>query len=133
MRAYKAAPAFGPHNALTVTAAGWKGIKNGTLLTLAAGAGFEVFITTDRGYEHQQNRATLPLPVVILRARSNVLPDVLPLVPRLQTVPLAPNAGVDDHRLLRGAGCCLFAAIAAPAGILTLYASRKNSMARMTQ
>ena len=47
-----------PHNALTVTTAGWKGIKNGTLLALAAQAGFEAFITTDRGYEHQQNVAT---------------------------------------------------------------------------
>jgi len=72
-----------PHNALTVTIAGWTGIKIGTLIRLAAGAGFEAFITTDRGYEHQQNLATLPLSIVILRAHSNALPDVLRLVPQL--------------------------------------------------
>ncbi len=83
-----------PHNTLTVATAGWKGIKNGTLLILAKGASFDTFITTDRGYEHQQNLATLPLPLVILRARSNALPDVLPLVPQLQKVLAAPMSGV---------------------------------------
>jgi hypothetical protein len=83
-----------PHNALTVATAGWKGIRNGTLLTLAAGAAFEAFITTDRGYEHQQNLATLPLPVVILLAHSNALPDVLPLVPKLLNTLSALNPGV---------------------------------------
>ena len=88
-----------PHNTLTVTTMGWKGIKNGTLLALAAGAGFEAFITTDRGYEHQQNVATLPLPVVIVRAHSNALPDVLPLLPQLLTVLTAikPGATVIDY------------------------------------
>jgi hypothetical protein len=83
-----------PHNALTVTAAGWKGIKNGALLTLASGAGFEAFLTTDRGYEHQQNPSTLPLPVIILRARSNALPDVLPLVPQLMSILVGIKPGL---------------------------------------
>jgi hypothetical protein len=82
------------HNSVTVTAAGWSGIRNGRLLGLGAGAGFQALITTDRGYEHQQNPATLPLPVVILRARSNAMPDVLPLVPQLIKVLTGLSQGV---------------------------------------
>ena len=75
-----------PHNALTVAIAGWKGIKNGTLMKLAAGAGFEAFITTDRGYGHQQNVPALPLPIIILLGKKNSLPNLLPLLPKLMTV-----------------------------------------------
>src|SRR3954468_769303 len=71
------------HNPITVAAAGWAGIKNGRLLKLAAGKAFEAFITTDQGYEFQQNPATLPLSIVIIFSKSNAMPDVLPFVPRL--------------------------------------------------
>jgi hypothetical protein len=47
------------HNAITVTKAGWNGIENGTLLRLAAAEGYHAFITTDRGYEFQQNVSKL--------------------------------------------------------------------------
>src|SRR3954470_22616749 len=83
-----------PHNALTVAMAGWKGIKNGTLMTLASGAGFEAFVSTDRGYAHQQNISTLPLPVLILLGKKNDLPHLLPLVPKLIATLASPQPGV---------------------------------------
>ncbi|HEV8605380.1 MAG TPA: DUF5615 family PIN-like protein [Tepidisphaeraceae bacterium] len=72
-----------PHNVRTTAQAGWSGIRNSTLLKLAAGEGFQAFITTDRGFEHQQNLSTLPLPVIILIGKSNDVNDLLPLIPKL--------------------------------------------------
>lgn len=71
------------HDCSTVPSLGWSGIGNGALLRRAAEHGFEAFLTPDRGFEFQQNPLTLPLVVVILRARSNRLEDLRPLVPAL--------------------------------------------------
>jgi len=71
------------HDVETVEYRGWKGVKNGKLLAIAAPEGFEAFITSDEGIEHSQNPATLPLAVVILHPQSNDLMDIRPLVPRL--------------------------------------------------
>lgn len=42
------------HEAVTVRAAGWSGVKNGRLLAFAA-TRFDVFLTADRNIEYQQN------------------------------------------------------------------------------
>jgi hypothetical protein len=42
------------HEVRTVQEQGWAGLENGELLRLAAAAGFEVFLTVDRGVELQQ-------------------------------------------------------------------------------
>ena len=64
---------------------GWSGTKNGKLLALA-GAAFDAFITVDKNLPHQQNLATLPVAVVLLDAHSVELPELLPLLPALETV-----------------------------------------------
>ena len=46
-------------------------LKNGDLLSQAAANGFEALITKDQGVEHEQNLASLPLSVVVLRARAD--------------------------------------------------------------
>jgi hypothetical protein len=71
------------HDVSTVQQQGWAGLKNGELLRRAADAGFEVFITADRGLEFQQNLSQTPLAVILLVAPSNALEDLLPLVPGL--------------------------------------------------
>jgi hypothetical protein len=71
------------HDVESVEYCGWKGVKNGRLLALAAAAGFEALITSDAGIEHQQNPTTLPIGVIILHPQSNDLMDIRPLVPRL--------------------------------------------------
>ena len=61
---------------------GWTTIKNGELLALAA-AEFEVFVTVDGNLAFQQNLASHAIAVIVLRAKSNRLSDLRPLVPKL--------------------------------------------------
>jgi predicted nuclease of predicted toxin-antitoxin system len=67
------------HQVSTVSNEGWKSVKNGKLLALAASK-FDVFITADRNLEFQQNLSTLPISVVVLVARKNRIQDLEPLL-----------------------------------------------------
>ncbi len=69
------------HEVRTVQQESWAGMKNGTLLTEAEAAGFVVFMTADQNLEFQQNLSKRRLGVVVLKAASNALEDLLPLVP----------------------------------------------------
>ena len=60
-----------------------KGRKNGELLALAAGH-FDVFLTADAGIEYQQNLGSVALGVIALKARSNRIRDLRPLMPRVR-------------------------------------------------
>jgi hypothetical protein len=60
---------------------GWSGKKNGELLQLMTGQGFEVLLTVDQNLRHQQKLQTVGVAVVVLVAASNRLADLLPLVP----------------------------------------------------
>lgn len=68
------------HEVATVQSMGWAGLKNGALLQAAAEAGFAVLLTVDRGIEFQQSLAGLTLSVIALRATSNDINDLRPLV-----------------------------------------------------
>lgn len=70
------------HEVMTVQKAGWSGIKNGKLLTLAART-FEVFITADRNIEFQQNLLTLPITIIVLQLRKTRIQEIKPLIPEL--------------------------------------------------
>lgn len=70
------------HDVLTVFDLGWAGVWNGALLARAAGR-FDAFVTVDRNLAFQQRINTLPFAVVVLRARTNRLADLKPLVPSL--------------------------------------------------
>lgn len=61
---------------------GWSTIKNGELLALAAEE-FDVFVTVDRNLSFQQNLPAFAIAVIVLRASSNRLADLKPLVPEL--------------------------------------------------
>ncbi len=71
-----------PHEVTTVIKAGWSGVKNGQLLRTAE-ASFDVFVTVDRNLSFQQRLIDLDLAVVVVRATSNRLKDMLPLLPQL--------------------------------------------------
>ena len=71
------------HESLTVPEAGLAGKKNGELLSFAESAGFEVFLTLDRGIEFEQNLAGRNLAVLIIRTKSSRLVDLLPYVPKI--------------------------------------------------
>ena len=69
----------------TVPEIGWAGERNGELLKLAEKE-FDVFLTSDRNIEHQQNLKNLNLAVIVLVAASNDIVDLLLLVPAVNEV-----------------------------------------------
>ena len=67
------------HEVRTVQAVGWSGTTNGELLRLAEGR-FDALLSMDRGLRHQQNVSGLRLRVVVVRAPSNRMVHLKPLV-----------------------------------------------------
>lgn len=70
------------HEVKTAHQMGWNTIKNGELLTLAS-THFDVFLTVDTNLSFQQNLSSFSIAIIILRARTNRLLDLKPLVPSL--------------------------------------------------
>jgi len=66
------------HECQTVPEAGLAGKKNGDLLSLAERAAFDVFFTMDKGVQYQQSLVGRRIAVLIVRAKSNRLADLLP-------------------------------------------------------
>jgi hypothetical protein len=66
------------HDCVTVPEVGFAGKKNGELLSLAEQAGFHVFITLDQGIEYEQNLGRRSLAVILIRAKSSRLEDLVP-------------------------------------------------------
>ena len=71
------------HEVTTVQEHGWSGVLNGELLRLAD-AEFDAFVTLDRGIEYQQDLSGLSVRIVVVRAFSNKLEELAPLVPSIQ-------------------------------------------------
>lgn len=84
------------HETITVTQAGWAGIKNGKLLALAQ-EGFDVFITIDQNLAAQQNLENFEIAIVVLQSSSSELEQLVPLVPKLIELLSDPIKGL--HRL----------------------------------
>ena len=72
--------ALSNHDCQTVPEAGFAGKRNGQLLSLAESAGYELFFTLDKGLQYQQNMAGRSIAILIVRARSNRLDDLLLLL-----------------------------------------------------
>lgn len=77
------AAALEEHEARTVQQEGWSSISNGELLRRAAQSGYQVLLTPDRNLQYQQNIPRAGVAVVVLRAPSNRMEDLLPLIPKL--------------------------------------------------
>lgn len=83
------------HEVKTALQMGWATIKNGELLALAARE-FDVFVTVDRNLSFQQNLPAFAIAVIVLRASSNRLADLKPLVPELLVrIPSAQKGAVE--------------------------------------
>jgi predicted nuclease of predicted toxin-antitoxin system len=82
------------HNCFTVAYMGWAGLENGALLARAAADGFEAVLTKDTKLQYEQNLTDLPVAIIILRAASNDIDDLRPLIgPLLNALKsLAPKA-----------------------------------------
>jgi hypothetical protein len=67
----------------------------------AENAGFEIFVTMDKRLEYEQNLAGRSIAILILRAKSNRLADLLPLVPDLLRTMRIVRRG-EIHRISGG-------------------------------
>jgi predicted nuclease of predicted toxin-antitoxin system len=74
------------HECSTVPELGFAGRKNGELLSLAENAGFQVFLSLDRGIEYQRNLNQRTIAVVIIRTKSSRLSELLSHIPDLLRV-----------------------------------------------
>jgi hypothetical protein len=73
-------PDVGASHAITE---GWAGHRNGMLLRAMVAGGFHTLITVDRNLAFQQNVAASGIAVIVLHAKSNRVPDLIPLIPAL--------------------------------------------------
>ena len=72
---------LGGHTVETTGERTWNRLANGELLNAAEAAGFEILLTADKGFQHQQNLSRCPIAVVIL-SRGN-WPDVRLNIPKI--------------------------------------------------
>jgi hypothetical protein len=99
------------HHVTTVQAVGWSGTSNGELLRRARGR-FDVLMTTDRRLPHQQNLQAMRISVLVVRAPSNRMVHLKPLLSRIlraldglrpgQAREVGSTAGASASRTQRG-------------------------------
>jgi hypothetical protein len=70
------------HTVESVPLIGWAGLKNGDLLKQAEKR-FDVLLTMDSNIVHQQNLAQFRIALIALQARTNLLADTRPLMPKV--------------------------------------------------
>jgi hypothetical protein len=58
------------HQVITAFELGWSTLKNGDLLGAAEQEGFDLFITTDRNLQYQQNLASRRIAIMVLSTTS---------------------------------------------------------------
>jgi hypothetical protein len=75
----------------TVQKSGWAGLKNGKLLEKLSSK-YEVLLTIDKRFGHEQ-KIPGDVAVVTVRARSNRIQDLKPLVPEILQVMKQAKAG----------------------------------------
>ncbi len=76
------ASALQGHSVATVVGRGWTGITNGELLRRMEGE-YDALVTMDRGIEFQQNLTTVAVGLLLIRAPSNRMVHLQPLVPAI--------------------------------------------------
>jgi predicted nuclease of predicted toxin-antitoxin system len=81
------------HDVRTAPEMGWGDLHNGALLDAMASQ-FDALVTVDKRLPQQQHVKDRPFGVVVLRARSNRLADLLPLVPELSRALAGLGPGV---------------------------------------
>jgi hypothetical protein len=69
---------------------GWLGLQNGQLLTRAQ-LEFDILLTMDQGIPFQQNISKYAIAVFLLRAKSNSLASLQPLIPAIMKALLQPQ------------------------------------------
>jgi hypothetical protein len=81
------------HQIMTARQMGWTSIENGELLAPISRE-FDVFVAVDRNLSFQQNLAAVTIAVIVLRAPTNRLADLKPLVPSLLAAVASAKPGM---------------------------------------
>jgi hypothetical protein len=89
-------PQFAGHDVSTVQGFGWAGFKNGDLLERVRGT-IDAFVTMDRKLEKQHDLSMLPFGVLVIVAKSNRMPDLLPLAGALREALARIGPGQVEH------------------------------------
>ena len=76
-------PELKGHEVRTVGQMGWKGLDNGELLARASGR-FDVLLSMDKNLPAQHEISRLSIGLVLIRAASNRIEALRPLVPEIQ-------------------------------------------------
>lgn len=84
---------FPEHDCVTVPEAGFAGRKNGELLALAEQHAIQVFLTMDKGLQSQQSLGKRESALLLIRASSNRLADLLPHVAACRVALLSITPG----------------------------------------
>ena len=84
------------HEVATVQGLGWAGVTNGELLRRAGGH-VDAFLTMDRNLERQHKLSGLSFGVIVIRAPSNRVEDLRPLVGKILLALGNIRAGIIQH------------------------------------
>jgi predicted nuclease of predicted toxin-antitoxin system len=90
----------------TTAERGWDRLANGKLLDAAEDAGFDILLTADKGFQHQQNLTYRRIAIVIL-SRGN-WPDVRMSIPRI----------LDAIKAAKGGTCTLVECLTSPGTLI---------------
>jgi len=66
---------------VTVSEAGWSGIKNGMLMSLCVENNFDILLTIDKNFVNQQNISKHKLTIVVLNSPTSKLEALLLFLP----------------------------------------------------
>jgi len=81
------------YEVFTVRDMNWNSVKNGKLLKLAVENCFNIFITTDKNLQFQQNISKIGLALIVMNVRLLKWSMVEPLIPKL--LQLLPNTEIN--------------------------------------
>ena len=74
------------YQVFTVRDMQWNSVKNGQLLKLAIEHQFEIFITTDKNLQYQQNIKKMPLVLIVLDVFLLKWSMIEPLIPKIISI-----------------------------------------------
>lgn len=86
--------AFAHHDAQTLFDLGWQHLKDDVLIRKLD---CDVFVTADRGFEHQHNLKALPFGIVIVHVNRNQVRFYRPLFSRILKAAESVTAGAVVH------------------------------------
>jgi predicted nuclease of predicted toxin-antitoxin system len=81
------------HHVRTAREMGWDQLRNGNLLVAAEAGGFDILLTVDKGFRHQQTLTGRTISVVLMRGRNNKFATLAALVPSFDALVSAIQPG----------------------------------------